>query len=136
MAGRTAVAGEISQISGVAAEALPSPVVATSKRSGVQCPKLGDVRDRPVAAEETDMGGLQNRSSSDDTFLASMLEHAQSVALGDNTTISFERDDQDGKMYVYVKDKRTGEELFRIPKNYLTSIDPHHRQNHRVDVHI
>jgi uncharacterized FlaG/YvyC family protein len=130
------VTGEISQVSGVAAEALPSPAVATSNRSRVQRPDVGGVPHRPTAAEETDMGGLQNRSPKEKTFLASMLEHAQSVALGNNTTISFERDDQDGKMYAHVKDKRTGEELFRIPKNYLTSVDPHYRQHHKVDVRI
>lgn len=130
------MAGEISQVSGVAAEALPSPAVATSNRSGAQRPDVRGVPVRPPAAEETDMGGLQNRSPQDKTFLTSMLERAQSVALGNNTTISFERDDQDGKMYALVKDKRTGEELFRIPKNYLTSVDPHHREHHRVDVRV
>jgi uncharacterized FlaG/YvyC family protein len=130
------VAGEISQVPGVAAEALPSPAVATPNRSGIRRPDVRGAPAKPSAAEEIDMGGLQSRSPKDKTFLASMLERAQSVALGNNTTVSFERDDQDGKMYALVKDKRTGEELFRIPKNYLTSVDPHHRQHHRVDVRI
>lgn len=128
--------GEISQLSGVALEALPSPAVATSNRSGVQRPEVGNVPDGPAPVKETDTGGLQDRSSKDKTALASMVERAQSVELGNNTTISFARDDQDGEMYVYVKDKRTGEELFRIPKHYLKSVDPQNRQHHRLDLHI
>ncbi len=39
-------------------------------------------------------------------------------------------------MYLHVKDKRTGEELYRIPKKYLADIDPHLWQHQQVDVRI
>jgi uncharacterized FlaG/YvyC family protein len=119
--------GEISQLSGAAVEAPPSPAVATSNRFGIQQPDVGSVLDKTAPAKETDTGGLQDGSPNKKTPLASMVAHARSVELGNNATITFERDHQDGKMYVHVKDKSTGKELFRIPENYLKSADPQKR---------
>jgi uncharacterized FlaG/YvyC family protein len=65
-----------------------------------------------------------------------LLQRAQDVELGKDTTYSFERSDKDGKVYISVKDKRTGGELYRIPKHYLTDVDLQNKQRHQVDVRI
>ena len=82
------------------------------------------------------MVGLQEDHPAENTFLTAMLEHAQSVILAQNTTLSFERSAEDGRMYIFVKDKQTGEEIYRIPRSYLNNIDPKIWQQHRVDLRI
>lgn len=68
--------------------------------------------------------------------LAAILEFAQRATLASDTTIYYERDDQNGRMYLHVMDKRTGEELYRIPKDYLPADPANPAQAHRLDVQI
>jgi uncharacterized FlaG/YvyC family protein len=68
--------------------------------------------------------------------LASVLENAQRAALANDTTIYYQRDETNGRMYLHVKDKRTGEELYRIPKDYLPTPDKSPTESHTVDLMI
>jgi uncharacterized FlaG/YvyC family protein len=122
------MAGEISILPGAATEVLPSPVAISPNRSGA--PK-GSTPQQKKSAESVPAGYPE-----DQAVLGSILKRAQNVALANNTTLSFERDDADGKIYIYIKDKRTGEELYRIPKKLAANIDFQHDQSHKVDVRI
>jgi uncharacterized FlaG/YvyC family protein len=130
------MAGEIGKISGAAVEALPSPIVASSHRSNAQRHHESGASIRSTPRPATSADGLQDDYPADRTSLASILERAQNAALANTTSMSFERDDADGKMYLYIKDKRTGEDLYRIPKKYLAATDPKPGPGHTVDVHI
>lgn len=55
--------------------------------------------------------------------LVSLLKQAEAISLASRTVIYYARDEQSGRMYLYVKDRRTGEELYRIPKDYLPMAD-------------
>ncbi len=130
------MAGEISIIAGAVAEAHSSPVAASPNRSG---PPRSAERIAPGRTAPQDEGGAESLPegySEERALLNSILERARNVTLSKNTTLSFERDDTDGRMYLHVKDKRTGEELYRIPKKYLSDIEPHLWQRHEVDVRI
>lgn len=133
------MAGEIN-ITGAFADALPSPVAASGTRSGTQRPAAAP---RAPAAPDTTTpqrgAAVENEQtgySKEATYLSSMLQRVQSAIRNDDTTLSFERDNEDGQMYLHVKDKLTGEEIYRIPKHYLKNVDTHPGHNHRVDVRI
>lgn len=59
----------------------------------------------------------------DKEALVSLLKQNEALSLASRTTIYYARDDQSGRMYLYVKDRRTGEELYRIPKDYLPAAE-------------
>ncbi|MBZ5495463.1 MAG: flagellar protein FlaG [Acidobacteriia bacterium] len=134
------MAGEISIITGAFADAFQSPATASANRSGSQRPVAPpgaqDAPDTSALHPKNDVEGLEDGQAEDKKLLQSKLERDPSELLADNTTLSFERDSEDGKMYLHVKDKRTGEEIYRIPQNYLKNVDSHLRQLHRVDVRI
>ena len=67
--------------------------------------------------------------------LGNSKEPAENISLASNTTIHFERNDEDGKMYMHVRDKHTGEELYRIPKDFLQDLNPE-PENNQLDVRI
>jgi len=71
----------------------------------------------------------------DPGILEAHLTHARETITRENTTLSFERDAEDGRMYLHIRDKRTGEELERIPKSYLKNI-PHILEFHQLDVRV
>jgi hypothetical protein len=130
------MAGEISSVAGAVAEAHSSPVAASPNRSGAP---RSTHRSVPGSTPPHNEGGrehLPEGYSEERALLNSILERARNVTLSHNTTLSFERDDADGRMYLHVKDKSTGEEICRIPKKYLSDIDPHLWQRHEVDVRI
>jgi uncharacterized FlaG/YvyC family protein len=85
---------------------------------------------------EAATGNPEHGATADESYLVAKLEHAQDVALANTTTLSFERDAEDGRMYIHVRDKRTGEVLYRIPRNYLKDADPTLRPEHHVDLRI
>jgi uncharacterized FlaG/YvyC family protein len=122
------MAGEISFIAGAVAETLSPPTAASPNRSGH--PRTAE-RSSPAKTESLPEGYSEDRA-----LLNSILERARNVSLSNNTTLSFERDDADGRMYLHIKDKGTGQELCRIPKKYLSDIEPHLWQRHELDVRI
>ena len=130
------MAGEISIIAGAVAEAHPSPVAASQNRSGA--PRTADRigPGRTASQDEGNTKELPEGYSEERALLNSILERARNVTFSQNTTLSFERDDTDGRMYLHVKDKRTGEDIYRIPKKYLSEVEPHLWQRHEVDVRI
>ena len=130
------MAGEISIIAGAVAEAHPSPVAASQNRSGAPrtAERIGP--GRTASQDEGDTKELPEDYSEERALLYSILERTRNMTLSQNTTLSFERDDTDGRMYLHIKDKRTGEELYRIPKKYLSEVEPHLWQRHEVDVRI
>jgi len=130
------MAGEITLMAGVPAEAQPPPAGAAADRSTPHSAGQAGAPRRSAPQQTTGVPASQDESSEERTLLTSMLEHAQNVALSQNTTLAFERDEKDGKMYLHIKDKRTGEDLYRIPKKYLAGIDPHLWQRQQVDVRI
>jgi len=130
------MAGEISIIAGAVAEAHPSPVAASQHRSGAPrtAERIGP--GRTASRDESGANDVPEGYSEEREILNSILERARNVTFSKNTTLSFERDDTDGRMYLHVKDKTTGEELYRIPKKYLSELEPHLWQRHEVDVRI
>jgi uncharacterized FlaG/YvyC family protein len=134
------MSGEISMITGVIAEALPSPVAASSNRSGSQRSKAPtEAQSAPaMSAAQAKRGGegTQSNAPEENKLLNVKSEEAQKALMTHNATFSFERDQEDGRMYLHVKDKFTGEEIYRIPKNYLKGVDPQLGRDHKVDVRI
>ncbi len=134
------MAGEMISISGVLADALPSPAAVSVYRTGSHRPaapaKARGAPETSTSHQKTGAEGLQRSEPDDKELLAKILERAQNIVLAQNNKLSFERDTQDGKMYMYIRDKNTGEEVYRIPKNYLKNVDPRLWEPHRVDVRI
>jgi uncharacterized FlaG/YvyC family protein len=131
--------GEISVITGMVLGAPSSPVAASSHRSGSQRPSpqvesavSGILAPPPVGGKET----IPNTSAENKAQLAFHQERAQKALMTHNASFSFERDSDDGRTYLLVKNKATGEEIYRIPKSYLRNAALHSRQPHGVDVHI
>lgn len=126
--------GTIEMLAGAVAEVLPSPVGPLAIRSHAQR------REDAGAVEKTearlDVEALSGQDAPDKAFLASILEKARSAGFSKKTELSFEQDAANGQMYVYVRDKRTGEEVLRIPAEYLADAALRKGQVHRVDVRI
>jgi uncharacterized FlaG/YvyC family protein len=91
---------------------------------------------RSAPDKETGGAVLEEAAQAKKEELSLLLDHAQRSALASNTTIYYRRDDQNGRMYLHVMDKRTGEELYRIPKDFLPALDPDPGDTHQVDVEI
>jgi uncharacterized FlaG/YvyC family protein len=128
------MAGTISMLAGAAAEVLPPPVGSSPNRSG---PQRSENRGAPESsAPKPPVEGIEEESAQHGKYLALLLERARNAGLANNTTLTFERDNLDGNMYLSIKDKRTGEEVIRIPKKYLENAAPHQGLGHRVDVRI
>jgi len=127
------MAGDIGLIAGAAVEARSSPIAASTNRSAKQ---HSENQEAPSLDSQRKRASPEDGNPEARALLTSMLERAQNVTLSNNTMLSFERDQDDGQMYLHVKDKRTGEELYRIPKKCLADIDPHLWQHQQVDVRI
>lgn len=134
------MAGEIISISGALADAHPSPAAASTNRPSSHRPVVShEARGAPATSTpqtKTGTAGLQKSEPEDKELLARILERAENIVLARNNKLSFERDTEDGRMYLFIRDKNTGEEIFRIPKNYLKNTDPHLWGSHRLDVRI
>jgi uncharacterized FlaG/YvyC family protein len=129
-----AMAGTITMLAGAIQEVLPSPVGTSPIRAAIQRPEEPGAVE--TSARKQDIEGLIEGPAPDKTYLASILERAQKVGLSNSSSLSFERDATDGKMYLYIRDKRTGDEIIRIPKKYLEDAVLNQGQSHRVDVRI
>jgi uncharacterized FlaG/YvyC family protein len=130
-----AMAVDISQIAGAATDLLSSSPYMSSASAGLRRPDPEETPSTPAASNKEGEPAQEGRSDAK-TYLMDLLQRAQDVELGKDTTYSFERSDKDGKVYISVKDKRTGGELYRIPKHYLTDVDLQNKQRHQVDVRI
>ncbi len=128
------MAGTISMLAGAAAEVLPSPVGSSPNRSVTQRAESRSASVRSLPKQPVE--GIPEKPAQDSRYPAAILERARSAGLGSRTTLMFERDVKDGRMYLYIKDKRTGEEEFCIPKKALETADPQPAPGHRVDVRI
>jgi uncharacterized FlaG/YvyC family protein len=128
------MAGTISMLAGAAAEVLHSPVGSSPNRSVTQ---RAESRSAPVrSSPKQPVEGIPEQLAQDSRYPAAILERARSAGLANRTTLTFERDVKDGKMYLYIKDKRTGDEVIRIPKKQLETADPQPVPSRRVDVRI
>ena len=133
------MAGEIS-IAGIYADALAPPVAVPNTRSGTQhaaaAPEapitLAVTASQAGVTAETKNNGLPTNK----TELASILGRMQNAFPPDNITLAYERDSEDGRMYLHVRNKLTGKEILRIPKNYIQTMDTQPGNGLRVDVHI
>jgi uncharacterized FlaG/YvyC family protein len=134
------MSGEISMITGVSVDALPSPVAASSNRFGSQRSTAPTEAPRAPETGATqpgqDVQGKRSSTAEEIKLLDMKSEQVQQALMTHNAIFSFERDQEDGRMYLHVMDKLTGEEIYRIPKNYLRGTDPQQGQDHKVDVHI
>ena len=127
------MADTISLLAGAAAEVLPSPVGSSPNRSETQRAANRSAPDKSLSNQPVD--GIPEEPPQDRQYLAAVLERARSAGLSNHTMLTFERD-TDGKMYVYIKDKRTGEEVIRIPERILEHVDAKSVSSRRVDVRI
>jgi hypothetical protein len=134
------MAGEIGAIGGGFADALPSPVAASPNRSThqgqVAVPEARGAPGNPAPQAGNVLNDHKPGYPEDNTLLASILGRVQAAVQADNTAFYYERDGEDGKMYLHVKNKRTGEEIYRIPRNYLKNMEPSLLHRHQVDVRI
>ncbi len=103
-----------------------------------------------AGTRRTESGGRPNTSAvgdgeaakipavaqADDGYLAAKIRHAQEVEEGSDTTFSYDRDEKDGQVYFRVKDSHTGKELYRIPKNMHSGMDPQPAPHPKVDVRV
>ncbi|MBM3791046.1 MAG: flagellar protein FlaG [Acidobacteria bacterium] len=80
--------------------------------------------------------GWQEEALAGRETLKSLIEYAERAAFARDTTIVYRRDDQNGRMYLHVMDKRTGEELYRIPKDYLPALERAAAESHQLDIEI
>ncbi len=114
-----------------------------SPRSRTDHPSVDEPSATGRPAFEEDPAALQageTRQVEKDT-LVSLLKRVEGMSLASRTVIYYARDDQSGRMYLYVKDRRTGEELYRIPKDYLPVADestdkPGAEESLKVDLRI
>ncbi len=128
------MAGTISFLPGATAEGLPSPVGASPKRSVAQRGEYPSAPVRPLPEQPAE--GLPEQPAETNIYPAAILERAQAAGLARRTTLIFERDVENGKMYVHIRDKSTGEEVTRIPNKILENASPQPEPDHQVDVRI
>jgi len=128
------MAGTINLMAGAAAGIFPSPVGSSPNRSATQRPEEHGTPGRSKLTPPE--AGIPQEFAPERKLLTSSLERARNTLLSQKTSLSFERDDQDGKMYLSIKDRRSGEEVTRIPKKYAESGDPPQKAGSRVDVRI
>ncbi len=127
------MAGTISMLAG-AAEVLPSPGGSSPNRSVT--PRAENHSAHVRSLPEQPVVGIPEQPAQGSRYSAEVLERARSAGLANRTSLMFERDIDDGKMYLYIKDKRTGDEVIRIPRKQLETADPQPVPGHRVDVRI
>ncbi len=128
------MAGTINLLAGAAAEVLPSPVGASLNRSATQRAESHSAPVTPLSRQPVE--SPPERPAQPSSYPATSPERAQTAGLAKRTTLTFERDLDNGKMYLYIKDKRTGEEVLRIPSKILKTVNPQADTGHRVDVRI
>ncbi len=129
---------EINSNTAVLADSVPFPAGSPSRKAADAVkstdgpgknPKSGQASDQDAPSDSLTI--TQKREDS-----TAVLERLQQTALASRTSVYYARDAEDGKMYLHVKDKRTGEDLYRIPKDYLKIPEPEVEPAARVDVRI
>lgn len=128
------MAGTINLLAGAAAEVLPSPVGASPNRSVTQRAENRSAPVRPLPKQPVE--DIPEQPAQDSLYPAAILERARSAGLANRTTLTFERDVENGKMYLYIKDKSTGADVIRIPNKILENANPQPGPSHQVDVRI
>jgi hypothetical protein len=126
------MAGTISFMAGAAAEVLSTPVGSSAKRTGMQHAENRSVAGRAIPGQPTE--GLRDQMALDAKGLAPAPSQGRSAAPANKTTMIFERDDS-GRMYLYIRDKRTGEEVIRIPRKILGDAEPK-PSGSRLDIRV
>jgi uncharacterized FlaG/YvyC family protein len=131
---------EISMIAGIHADSLPSPVAESSSRSGSHSSPVTSENPKDSGAPAPNpvfrMENLPDNSAENKEQAEARLERIRKTMVGQNTKLSFERDGTDGHIYLHVRDKTTGEEILRIPEDYLKNSDPSLLRHHEVDERI
>jgi len=127
------MAGTISFLAGAPVEVLSPSAGSSANRSGMQHPGDHGVAGRAIARQPTqDLGG---QPTLDAKGLAATAAQGEKAGPSSKTTLIFERDDKSGKMYLYIRDKRTGEEVIRIPRKILGDAEPQ-AAGSRVDIRV
>jgi len=129
------MAVDISQIAGAATDLLSLSASVSSVSAGSRRADPDGTPSIPPASEKEGVSA-QESTPDNKAYLMDRQEFSQNTELAHNTSYSFERSDQDGKVYLSIKDKRTGQELYRVPKHYLSGIDPRLKPSHQVDIRI
>ncbi len=127
------MAGTISFVAGAAADVLPPPVGLSAKRSGTQHAENRGVAGRALPGPPIE--GLREQPIMDAKGLTSTSTQGQSPGPSHKTSLIFERDENNGKMYLYIRDRRTGEEVLRIPRRILGDAEPQATGN-CVDIRV
>ena len=115
------------------------PVVPSARREATNPghdPDEATAAGRSAPDKETGDALSEETAQANQERLSILLDYARRSALATDTTIYYQRDAQNGRMYLHVMDKRTGEELYRIPKDFLPALDPDPGDTHQVDVEI
>jgi uncharacterized FlaG/YvyC family protein len=128
------MAGTISLVAGAAAEVLSPPDGSFAKRSGLQRAENRGLPKESMPGQAT--GSPRAESAQDGRGLASTVARGQNAGSSHKTMLIFERDDKSGKMYLYIRDKRTGEEVVRIPRKLLGDAEPEPEAGSRVDIRV
>ncbi len=128
------MAGAIDLLVRAAAEVLPSPVGASLNRSVTQRADYNSAPTRPLPGQPADRP--TGPPAQEGPHHAANAERAPGAGLAKLTTLTFERDVDNGRMYLYIKEKRTGEEVLRIPSKILGTAERREESGHRVDVRI
>jgi len=135
------MANGINLIAGAVANSVPSPAGTATKRSGVAQKSTAPADHEATRAEQAELLKKVQAQWSEKEVRekqrgpGSILELAENLSFASDTTIHFQRNDDNGRMYMHVMDKRTGEELYRIPRDFLQEMEPQ-SENHQVDVRI
>ncbi len=127
------MAGTINFVAG-AAEVLPPPVGPSANRSGTQHAERRGAPDGSIPGQSTE--GSRGQSAQAARVFATADARGQNAGLSNKTTLIFERDGDNGRMYLYIRDKRTGEEVMRIPSKVLDDAEPQPSPNCRVDIRV
>ena len=129
------MSAEVGSVSAVTMEGRSSTVTATNRATSRR-PESGGATERSSSKAREKTEASDGSSAKEKTLLKVLLERAQNVVLSKNTTLSFEQDPSDGKIYIHVKDKNTGEVLYRVPRKYLANIESHLWQSQKLDLRV
>ena len=109
-----------------------APARGRDQRPGSAAPAVG----RPGPQQGSGRIDWEQVTQARKETLAVLMEYAQRSALASDTTIYYQKDDQNGRMYLHVMDKETGKELYRIPKDYLPAPSVKAAESHHLDVQV
>ena len=135
------MANGINFLAGAVANSVSSPAGTATKRSGVEHEPAPHTRNETSSTERVELlnkvQAQWDKTRVDETkeSVGYILELSENLSLAKDTTIHFERNDENGKMYMHVCDKQTGEVLYRIPRDFLQDLSQE-KLNLQLDVRI